>query len=350
MFNVSLVKLSNIETLEQALEKLENSRVLDQPVEDLDWPPHEVLSKRWNPVEPFDLEIIELQTGTRENVKFILAEGYNERTKRRSKWFETIEDEEMDLDLELNFQSFDNVFEQDSPFNPTKEILVKKNDRINVTKVCVVFFEQNGTVFMAPWMSPGTTLNTFCNDLLPEFTWGNVEKTPAEFHLDNDFFYWLLNAFTRSNKQISHAPNIVIRAWTGFLGTTQDTFHKLSGEGQKISVILSTLGFLFMNDPFKALNLSLQYENEFIPMIIGTQGNLVISEYEYEGQYSNAFLDHKRKALLTILAYSKVLPDLLKAYEEAYRLGHWNTAVKEDFTNWIGDNIIARVQKALAGI
>ncbi|WP_394223599.1 hypothetical protein [Priestia aryabhattai] len=324
MFYTSLVRLSNLKSLEEVEENLKNHNVLDQPVNDDCWPDYEILNKRWNPTSPFNnLNIQHLISGTREEIRFIFAEGYNERPKRKIKWFDNIEE---------------------------RKELLNKEERINKTVVKVVFFEHDNSVYMVPWMTPGTNLNTFCSDLLPLEYWGNVEKHPADFSLENDFFYWLLNSFTRGNKRISMNPSILIRSWTGFLGTTQDSTHTLTGEGEKISAILGTLAFIFMNDPFRALSINIQYENEKIPVVLGKQGNLEISEFEYEGQFSNVFLGDKRKIMLTVLMYQKVLPNLFKLYDEAIDSNDWNSDIKTSFTQWIGDEIISRVNEALGEI
>ncbi len=252
-------------------------------------------------------------------VRFLIAEGCNERTRRKDKWYE----------------------------DQSREELVPFDERINSLKVITVFFEKDGFVYAVPWMTPTVNMNTFCNDLFPERIWGKFEKNPSDYNLTPDFFYWLINVFTRGNKRVSFSPEVIIRAWTGFLGTTQDSSHRLSGEGEKISAILSSLAFIFMNDPFKAVNMVIQYENERIPVALGSLGNLGISENEYEGQYSIRYGGNQRKVLLTYLMYTKILPALFNAYGEARRLGQWNETVKEEFTTFIGDTIVSRVKKAL---
>ncbi|MCR8986118.1 hypothetical protein NW801_13900 [Brevibacillus laterosporus] len=324
MFHASIVKLNDVCNLETALEKLEESRILDDPVDDEEWPDHEVLTKRWNPIgHPFEAGINELQTGTRESVRFLIAEGYNERTRRKDKWFED---------------------------NELRDEIVDFEDRINKTKITTIFFEYDSSVYASPWTPPNNNMNTFCNDLLPEGIWGNVEKNPTSMKIGHDFYYWMLNAFTRESKRVSFTPEIFIRAWTGFSGTSQDSTHRLSGDGDRISAILSSLAFIFMDDPFKALNLVIQYEHERIPVLLGALGNLEILENEYEGQYANRYGGPQRKVLLTILMYTKVLPALFNAYNEARNEGKWNASIKEEFTNYIGDTIIKRVTDAIESI
>ncbi|AUS27048.1 hypothetical protein MMB75_05510 [Paenibacillus sp. P2(2022)] len=173
------------------------------------------------------------------------------------------------------------------------------------------------------------------------------QKEPSDYKLSKDFFYWLLNVFTRNNKLVSFNPSIRIRSWTGFHGTTQDTVHKLMGEGEHISAILGTLAFLFMDDPFKSLSLSIQYENERIPVHLWANGSLSIHDYEYEGMFANAYQDEKRKVLLSILMYTEVLPALFQAYQQAITNNKWNEQAKEEFRNYIGDEIITRVKSEL---
>jgi hypothetical protein len=320
MFNVSLVRLPNIDNIHHAAQLLQNNAILDEPVEDEDWPDHEVLTKRWNEVGNRDLNIQMLHTGTREEVFYLFSEGINERPKRKEKWFED---------------------------PTTRDALVNKNDRVNTSCVKVVFFEYQDNVYVAPWLSPNSTLNTFTNDLLPDHIWGEKVRHPNDFQLENDFFYWILNSFTRGNRIVNNNPYIAIRAWTGYHGTTQDLSHNLSGEGERISAILGTLAFLFMNDPLKALSVSIDFENERLPLVLGKKGNLQISDAEYEGRYSNAYLDDNRRILLTILVYTKILPGLFQGYHTARQNGVWNASTIEEFTHWIGDEILTRVNQAL---
>lgn len=317
MFTAQIVKLDQIDNLEQAAIVLENNSILDETVDHDDWPDHEPLTKRWFGVDQFDLGINELMAGTRESVKFIIANGYNERTKRESSWYDGT------------------VFIDD------------KEERINKAEFKSIFFESEGSVFIATLMPLSANLNTYINDLLPEPIWGTRTKEPTDYKLNQDFYYWLLNAFTRNNKVASSNPVIYIRSWTGFHGTTQDTIHRMTGEGERISAILSTLAFLFSDDPFKSLSLAIQYENERIPVHLGETGYLTISDFEYEGMFSNAYHGTSREILLTILMYTKVLPDLFKSYELSKAEGRWNETVKEEFRNSIGDQIITRVKSEL---
>jgi hypothetical protein len=316
LFAIQILRFDNIDSLDEAARLLEGSSILDEVVSDEDWPDHEPLTKRWNQVTGFDFGINELISGTRTPVRFIIAEGYNERTKRKDSWFEG-------------------------------EMFVPKEERINVVRYNSMFFEYEGSVFIAPLMPFSANINTYCSDLLPLEIWGTHQKEPSDYKLSKDFFYWLLNVFTRNNKLVSNNPSIRIRSWTGFHGTTQDTVHKLTGEGEQIAAILGTLAFLFMDDPFKSLSICIQYENERIPVHLWANGSLSIHEYEYEGMFANAYQDEKRRVLLSYFMYTEVLPELFKAYNSAKESDTWNEQVKEDFRNYIGDEIITRVRDEL---
>lgn len=317
MFTAQIVKLNEIDSLRQAAIILESNSILDDTVDHDDWPAHEPLTKRWLGVDQFDLGISELMAGTRETVRFIIAHGHNERAKRENGWYDG------------------DVFIED------------KSERINTAKFNSIFFEMGDFVYVAVLMPLSANLNTYINDLLPEELWGSKTREPIDYKLHQDFYYWLLNAFTRNNRVASSNPVIYIRSWTGFHGTTQDTIHRMSGEGERISAILSTLAFLFSDDPFKSLSLAIQYENERIPVHLGETGYLTISNYEYEGMFSNAYHGTSREILLTILMYTKVLPDLFRSYELSKEEGRWNETTKEEFRNSIGDQIISRVRSEL---
>lgn len=69
-----------------------------------------------------------------------------------------------------------------------------------------------------------------------------------------------------------------------------------------------------MDDQFKSLSISIQYENERIPVHLYADGSLSIHDFDYEGLYANNCKDNNRIILLTILMYTKVLPALSQAY------------------------------------
>ncbi|MCY9511976.1 hypothetical protein M5W68_00020 [Paenibacillus larvae] len=310
MFSLQIVKFDDINDLTTVGGILNSFSKLDEQVDDVLWPEHEFLIKRWVS------NTGQLTSGTQETNHFILAEGYNERCKRKDSWFED-------------------------------GVLVPKEDRINTTRYQCIFFEYDNSVYMTALMPLSVNLNTFCNDLLPQDSWGKIQKAPSNFTLSKDFFYWLLNAFTASNRKLSDTPRIEIRSWTGFRGYTQDTTHKLSGEGERISAILGTLAFLFMDDQFKSLSISIQYENERIPVHLYADGSLSIHDFEYEGIYANAYQDNNRVILLTILMYTKVLPALSQAYIKAKETDAWNENEKEKFRKYIGEQIMTRVKEEL---
>ncbi|WP_143106611.1 hypothetical protein [Cohnella sp. OV330] len=208
-----------------------------------------------------------------------------------------------------------------------------------------IFFQKGEGVYAAPLMPSSAKINVFCDDLFPADQWGNVEVYPADFRLSRDLFYWLLNCFTREDGRLN--ANIRIRSWTGFNGTTQDAVHRLSGDGERIAALLGTLAFLFTGDPFKALSLCIQYNQERLPLTIGESGNVELKDYEYEGVFANRFMDEHRKVMLTYLVYTKVLPDLLAAYLQARDEGRWNDEKREEFRIWIGHTIINRVQEVV---
>ncbi|MNB86271.1 hypothetical protein D3C75_332110 [compost metagenome] len=320
MFTVQIIKLDNVRNLEHAAELLERSQILDETVDDEEWPTHEPLTKRWNAAPYFDPGINEITAGTRENIRVMFAEGYNERYKRKESWYD----------------------DEDGG-----DELVPKENRINISKYNSIFFEYDDNVYVAPIMPLTGPLSTYIGDLLPEEIWGVHTKEPNDYKMSKDFFYWLLNIFTRKNKLVASDPQIRIRSWTGFHGMTQDTIHKLSGEGDQISAILGTLAFLFMDDPFKSLNVSIQFKNERIPVVLWATGSLTIDDALYEGIFANGFFHEKQKVLLAVLLYTQVLPELFKAYTSDKKSDKWNEKIKEDFRNYIGDQIISRVKSEL---
>lgn len=316
-FPVILVKLDNVTTIEEASKIVFENSNLDARPEKGEWPLGEKLRKRWQPGSREEtIGVNEIIYNKDTNFKYIYLTAYVERAKTTVKG--------------TNGQWLDRL------------------DRINKVESEVLFFEHDGNVFIAVYMNLTKSLyklNFILKDLLKEEIWGTTTLLPPVFHITDSTYYWLLSKFLTGDKILSEDPNMIIKSFTGYAGAHKDNEHSMSGEGERISALLGTLAFIFGDDTLKSLRLSINInEKENFLFELAHQGNIHLIEYEGEISFEEI---HKEKILLTLILYKQIIPSIIKSFEKAEKDKEWNSQIKSQFINYVGDQIIFKVKEEM---
>jgi hypothetical protein len=316
-FPVVLLELHDAKNLEDVSKRLLQGAKLDKRP-DGEWPQGETLFKRWKSAKDETIGVNEITSGTDEEFQYIFAIAYVERAKK------TVKDE--------------------------AGRFLDRSDRINKVEFEVLFFEHDSSVFAAVYMN--LTENTIyklryiLKDLMVEDIWGSYSLLPPKYHITDSTYYWILSKFLIGDKVISSEPTMIIKSFTGYSGvsTTEGT-HSMTGDGEKISALLSTLAFIFGDDSLKSLKLHVCVGvNDNILFELSHQGNVRI--LEYDGDFFGDGL-YQEKILATLLVYKKIIPQILNTYNAAKDSGIWNLEIKQDFIKQVGSTIIQRVDKEL---
>lgn len=318
-FPVVLLKLDQISTLEEALNKLIAGANLDQRPDRVEWPSGDTLQKRWlNASTEVSLGVNEINSGTDERFKYIYVQALVERAKTTVKG--------------------------------TDGRFLDRLDRINKVTSDALFFEHNNSIYTALYMnytkSSMSKINFIIKDLFVESIWGSITPLPAEYNISDSVYYWLLSKFLIGDKIISGSPAMTIQSFTGYSGAAADNAHFMSGEGEKISALLGTLAFIFGDDSLKSLKLHVcvnaadddNYDNTLVE--IEQKGNIRV--YEYDGPFCIG-TPVQEKILQTLLIYKKIIPQILNEYNSAVRENEWGDEKKKDFIKTVGEMIVDRV-------
>lgn len=316
-FPVILIKLDNINSIDEASVKLFENSNLDARPEKGEWPDGDNLRKRWLPGSAGEsIGVNEIEYNDEVKFKYIYSKAYVERAKNV-------------------------VRDQNSQW-------LERSDRINKVESEVLFFEHDNDVFIAVYMNLTKSLyklNFIIKDLLKENIWGSVTILPSIFHISDSTYYWLLSKFLTGDNILSENPNMVINSFTGYRGAAADEAHLMSGEGERISALLGTLAFIFGDDTLKSLRLSIIFDNkENFLFELANKGNIHL--IEYEGEISLDEL-HEEKILLTLILYKKIIPGIISSYEKAEREQEWNGQKKLEFINSVGEQIIVKVNEEM---
>ncbi|QFT87387.1 hypothetical protein FIU87_01870 [Bacillus sp. THAF10] len=317
-FPVALVKLDDIESIEDASKKLFENSNLDARPERGEWPQGETLRKRWQPGSTGEsIGVNEIKYTKDVNFKYIYLTAYVERAKNIIK-------------------------------GPDGQWL-ERTDRINKVESDVLFFESDSNVYAAIYMNYSKStvykINYILKDLFIDSLWGTTSMLPSEFHISDSTYYWLLSKFLIGDKIISTSPNMTIDTFTGYSGAAADNAHLMSGEGERISALLGTLAFIFGDDTLKSLRLSIRFDsNENFLFELSQQGNIRLLEYEGSLMYDEL---HKEKIILTLILYKNIIPGILENYAIAEDKKEWNSEIKLQFIHSVGDQIITKVKNEM---
>ncbi|WP_078382321.1 hypothetical protein [Sutcliffiella halmapala] len=316
-FPVILVRLDSITTIEEASKKVFENSNLDARPERGEWPSGETLRKRWQPGSREEtIGVNTIKYNEEINFKYIYLTAYVERAKTTVK-------------------------------SPNDQWL-DRSDRINKAESDVLFFEHDNNVYIAVYMNMTKSqykLKFILKDLLREDIWGTTTLLPPVFHITDSTYYWLLSKFLTGDKILSENPNMEIKSFTGYSGGHKDNEHSMSGEGERIHALLGTLAFIFGDDTLKSLRLSIKFnENENFLFELAHQGNVRLIEYEGEISFEEI---HKEKILLTLILYKQIIPGIIKSFEKAEKDKDWNSQIKLQFIDYVGEQIIVKVSEEM---
>lgn len=319
-FPVVLIKLNDINNLEDVLHKILNNNNRDAIPERGEWPQGEPLQKRWRPIlENVPIDITELPFSPQENFRYIYLNAYVERAKSR-------------------------VTDVNGAF-------LERQHRINYADENVLFFENNNNVYLAVYRSfsayAQTKINYILKDLLFAEEWGSLQILPEDYDITDDVYYWMLKKVIMEENTICTNPFMKLETFTGYSGgDAVENAHQVTGEGARISALLGTLAFIFGEDSLKSLKMHLNINTtENILFELFKKGNVQI--FEYEGQRFAGRTYDEEKCLLTLYIYKKIIPDILNSYNEARDQNNWNAAIRRDFVHYVGNILIDRVQSEL---
>lgn len=317
-FPVVLIKLNQINSLENVLDNILTNKERKIRPDRGDWPEEDKLIKGWYPIPPeTTINLSEVPFNEAENFRYIYLRAYVERAK--------------------------------SIVKDSNDRFLDRKDRINYVDQNVLFFENGNNIYLAVYMNFSTyaqaKINYILKDLLFEDVWGSHSILPEDYNITDDVYYWMLRKVSMEEKILCDNPLMTLETFTGFSGVSAtDNAHQMTGEGERISALLGTLAFIFGEDSLKSLKIHLNIsETENILFELFNKGNIHL--LDYAGELFNDY--EKEMILLTVYIYKKIIPEILKGYSNARDTGAWKTEIKRSFIDHVGATLITRVKKEL---
>lgn len=220
------------------------------------------------------------------------------------------------------------------------------NNEIRATRIkslngfVIVFTDGNVTKFIT---NKGYNPNTL--SILRKLNNYKSQKEIIEekFSIDSDVFFWLVSKVIDSpGVLLGETQDVKIELVTGFKGKTDDKLAEITGVGDRILNLISTLTFLFETENLSLIEISLNHKDSTYGLKLGTNSYIDIEPEKYMGDLM--FLPDEEmlpKVLLTV--FLLVVPDLLNIYDQEIEEDCWNNEVKTSFLKSIGENIHQRI-------
>lgn len=312
MMRFTMWKLPQVPSLAAVDQILGQHGAQPVPHGDAQWPADELLERRFLQVPGVGPGVHAYRSPGGEREEFLYIQALAERPKR-ARW----------VDAEGN--------------------LLPHADRVTVAKANVLFFCHQETTFCAIQSKTKSVVDRLREDLFLDRHWGALVEA-TEYHVEEDFFYWLLERYMRHLGDLG--GGLTLLGLSAYHARTLGETHTLTGEGDQVTELLGTLAFIFGNDPFWSMRLRLQFGQELLVFHYDRKGGATIEEGHYEGRFCGESLANERRALIAYFLYTRLVPALLAEYRRFDRTA-WSPQVREVFIKAVGIDILRRVAREL---
>ncbi|MGE5674801.1 MAG: hypothetical protein ACM3XM_13170 [Mycobacterium leprae] len=310
---LSIFRLPSVASLEEAAAIIHRHARLDRPVADALWPAGDLLRIGFSRVEPeLPMTIQEHLPDGEAPLPYLFVHARAERPKGRRFW--------CTAGAELR----------------------SHEERVHLAETDLLFLDRSGALHVVLFTQSKAAIAILKGELFLPQWWGDLQEA-TDYHVDPDFFYWLIR--TRMEREGRVGPELVVQEVSGFDGHTATDVHRMKGKGDRIYEMLSTMGFLFANDPLDALTLEVLHGTESLTFHYNRAGGAALSELQYRGRYVGGAIGERRKAAIVAYLYLKLLPELLQQHAAASR--DWTPAVRSTFVRRVGREMVYRIAQQL---
>lgn len=176
--------------------------------------------------------------------------------------------------------------------------------------------------------------------------------TEDRYNVSEDFFMWMIYKFLdRPGQALDESGEIIIESIIGFKGQTDDELAEMSGNGNKIMNLISSLLFLFENESVFQLKTKIRWKQEnsieYLELYLNSNNTIDTDVDKYTGQY--ILQDEGTRIAKTLLMISlEVIPKMMAVYTTEKDDGTWSERKKKQFfVKMVGEKILTTLKEKL---
>lgn len=159
------------------------------------------------------------------------------------------------------------------------------------------------------------------------------------FNITEDFFIWLISRFMEGNRIIDEENSLSISRIIGFKGEGSQKQAILSGSGNEVMNLLSSLSFLIEMDVMNEIEVRIVCGSEtFEVRFYSKNSQIDILVDNYVGEYI-MLPSEERDPRILLNSFINIIPRIMNAYNEEIDNGNWTKNSKREFTLGLADSI-----------
>lgn len=159
------------------------------------------------------------------------------------------------------------------------------------------------------------------------------------FNITEDFFIWLISRFMDGNRIIDEENSLSISRIIGFRGEGSQKQAVLSGSGNEVINLLSSLSFLIEMEVMTEIEVRILCGSEtFEIRLYSINSQLDILVENFVGEYMMLPSEEKNPRIL-LNAFIDIIPSIMNAYNEEVDNGNWTRNSKREFTLGLVDSV-----------
>lgn len=159
------------------------------------------------------------------------------------------------------------------------------------------------------------------------------------FNFSEDFFIWLLSRFMTNNRVLDEESNLKIIRIIGFKGEGNQSEAVLSGSGNEVMNLLSSISFLIEMDAMTEIEVRVSIGNDTFELRYFSKNSQIdVLVEKYSGEFMMD-LEEERIPKVLLKAFIEVIPGMMSAFDEDKTNDDWNANSKREFTLDLVDSI-----------
>ena len=152
------------------------------------------------------------------------------------------------------------------------------------------------------------------------------------FDFTEDFFIWLISRFMEGNRIIDEENSLSISRIIGFRGEGSQRQAILSGTGNEVMNLISSLSFLIEMDVMTEIEIRIEHRGETFEIRLYSKNSQIdILVDKYVGEFMMMQVEEKEPRVL-LNTFIDIIPIMMNAYNEETTNRNWTMNNKRDFT------------------
>lgn len=252
---------------------------------------------------------------------------------------------EDNLELTINSSNFQYRALQYYYEQPRKgyETQIMKNDRIvSHSGMIIVYSDGIVTQYI---INKSTAQAKTTLRFLTENRENNKTVNHVKYEIASDSFFWLINKVRQNNKVIDSDKNCEVSRILGYAGSGEEKEATISGSGNGVINLVSTLTFLLESPNLKMIKVRVNMDSNVYEIMLNTNGMVDVDVNKYTGDYLlEAGKDRDPKIILESML--SIIPTLLDSYDNDILGKVWNSDIRKEFST----NLVETINEKVAGL